>query len=102
MTNSRRFVDDMDRVQYWRNKYIKEHIIYLIIGLVICAVIIFFLARRAVVQLSPLGWVGVGILVVIVDLFNFNRRMREYVAVKLMEEERNDIPDDDPRYVDVE
>ena len=92
----------MDRVQYWRNQYIKDHLKYLIIGLVICAAIIVFLAKRAVVEIPPLGWVGVGILVVLVDVYNFNRRMREYVAMKLMEEERNDIPEDDPRYVDVD
>ena len=91
-----------ERVQFWRKQYIREHIKYLIIGLVICAAIILYIAKHAVVELPPIGWVGVGILVVIVDLYNFNRRMREYVANKLMEEERNNIPDDDQRYVDVE
>lgn len=92
----------MEKIQFYRNQYIREHIKYLIIGLVICAAIIAFIAKRAVVDLPPLGWVGVGILVLIVDLYNFNRRMREYVATKLMEEERSNIPDDDPRYVDVD
>ena len=91
-----------ERVQFWRKQYIREHIKYLIIGLVICAAIIFYIAKHAVVELPPIGWVGVAILVVLVDLYNFNRRMREYVANKLMEEERNNIPDDDLRYVDVE
>ncbi|MBQ2312052.1 MAG: hypothetical protein II185_05840 [Firmicutes bacterium] len=91
-----------ERVQFWKKQYIREHIKYLIIGLVICAAIIFYIAKHAVVELPLIGWVGVGILVVIVDLYNFNRRMREYVANKLMEEERNNIPDDDLRYVDVE
>jgi hypothetical protein len=91
-----------ERVQFWKKQYIREHIKYLIIGLVICAAIIFYIAKHAVVELPPIGWVGGGILVVIVDLYNFNRRMREYVANKLMEEERNNIPDDDLRYVDVE
>lgn len=92
----------MERVQFWKKQYIREHIKYLIIGLVICAGILIFIAKRAVIELPPLGWVGAAILVVLVDLYNFNRRMREYVATKLMEEERNNIPDDDPRYVDVD
>ena len=92
----------MDRVKYWRDQYIKDHLKYLIIGLVICAAIIIFAAIRAVVELPPIGWVGIFILVVIVDVYKFNRRMREYVAARLMEEERSNIPPDDPRYEDVE
>ena len=81
----------MDRRTFWKNKYIKEHAKYLIIGLVICALILFFVGRRAVVKLSPLGWLVIAVLVIAVDLFNFNRRMNEYVRDKLLEEERNEF-----------
>ena len=100
----------MDRRTFWKNKYIKEHAKYLIIGLVICALILFFVGRRAVVKLSPLGWLVIAVLVIAVDLFNFNRRMNEYVRDKLLEEERNGmqkdgistVAEDDPRFEDVQ
>lgn len=100
----------MDRRQFWRNKYIREHARYLIIGLVICAALLLFIGKRAVVKVSPLGWVLICILVIAVDLFNFIRRMNEYVRFQLLEEERNGmqkdgfstVPEDDPRYEETE
>ena len=100
----------MDRRDHWRKQYIKDHVKYLVIGLVICALILFFIGRRSVVRLSPLGWVIVAVLVIAVDLFNFVRRMNDYVRMMLLEEERSGmqkdgfstVPDDDPRFEDAE
>jgi len=100
----------MDRRTFWKNKYIKEHGKYLIIGLIICAAILFFVGRRSVVRVSPLGWVIIALLVIAVDIFNFMRRMNDYINDKLLEEERNGmqkdgistVSEDDPRFEDVE
>ena len=100
----------MDRIKFWREKYIKEHKIYLIIGMVISAVLLYFIAKRAIVELSPAAWVVVFVVVMIFNVLRFMRNMKDYVNMHLMEEEQrgmqkggfSTIPEDDPRYEDVE
>ncbi len=100
----------MDRRTFWKNKYIKEHKLYFFIGLVICAALIFILAKKTDLELSPLGWACICLAVIVFDVLSFMRRMNEYVRIQLMEEERqgmqkdgfSTIPEDDPRFEDIE
>ena len=83
----------MDRRTFWKNKYIKEHRFYFLIGLALCGVIIYIIGKKTMIELSPLGWTAVCLAVIVFDVLSFMRRMNEYVRIKLMEEEREQDPD---------
>ncbi len=100
----------MDRKQFWRKKYIDEHRFYLILGLVISIVLVYFIGRRGIITLSALGWAIVYIVVIVFDIFNFIRHMNDYVNAHLIEEEQRGlqkdgfgtVAKDDPRFEDAE
>ena len=97
-----------DRRKYWKNKYLSDHKLHFVISFVFSAALVLLLRWRALVELSDLGWVVIFLILIVWDLFHFNRQMNDYVRIHLAEEEANGTAKDgystidpnDPRIVD--
>ena len=99
-----------NRKKFWTQKYIREHIAYLIGSFVLPVIVFLFLYAGKKLQLTPLQWVLAIVLFIGLDAVYFIRHLSEYVRVNLDEEERKGLAKDgystldpnDPRFVDVD
>jgi len=99
-----------DRKKFWTQKYFREHKIYLAFSIVFAIAVYVFIYLKKLVELSPAGWVIAFIFLIGLDFVYFMRHMRDYVKLKLAEEERNGTAKDgfstldpnDPRFVDTD
>lgn len=84
----------MDREKFWKNKYLKEHQIDLIISLIFSVVLVFLLRWRLPLMQPVFNCIIVFLVLVVIDLLYFMRRMNQYVREMLAEEEAGEHPED--------
>ena len=92
----------MDRKQFWKEKYRKDHFSDLIISLVFSVVIVFLLKWRSWLVESVFDCIIAFLVLVAIDLIHFAFRMNQYVNRKLAEEAEKHTGEDSVTAEDLE
>ena len=79
-----------EKEKFWKAKWLSEHKTGIIVSLVLTPVVVYIVYARKFIEFSFWGWVLLLLFLWAADLLYFNRRMQEYIRLKLIYEARQD------------
>ena len=75
-----------EKEKFWKDKWLSEHKTGIIVSLVLTPVVVYIVYARKFIEFSFWGWVLLLLFLWAADLLYFNRRMQEYIRLKLIYE----------------